>query len=128
VFRRGGREQKPGRQDPAVSLQGNRRAAVPLLRSGDGYFGIQTDNGLCLDATYGGTGDGTPLRAWLCTGGENQQFQLVNVGGSPVSYLAIVVRHSGKCLRPDPHSKFSDKAQIGTYSCDGNEVEHWRLY
>ncbi len=33
-----------------------------------------TASGRCLDATAGGTANGTPLEIWACTGGANQKW------------------------------------------------------
>jgi hypothetical protein len=42
---------------------------------------VNVNSGRCLDATDGGTADGTPLQIWACSFGPNQQWSLPDESG-----------------------------------------------
>ena len=51
------------------------------------YKLINNLSGLALDASGGGTGNGTPLIQWGCNGGANQLWNLYNLGGGQYALL-----------------------------------------
>lgn len=72
--------------------------------------------GKCLDATGGGTANGTKIEMWDCNGGSNQQWQAYDGGyRNPVS---------GRCL-DDPGASTTDGTQLVLWDCNGGANQKW---
>ncbi len=74
--------------------------------------------GMCLDAAWGHTVDGTAVRMWECNGTESQQWRL-NPDGS-------ISGPGGKCL----DTRFlgtPDLSALELQCCDGSPGQQWYL-
>ena len=72
--------------------------------------------GKCLDATGGGTANGTKIEIWDCNGGGNQVWQAYNGGyRNPAS---------GRCL-DDPGLSTTDGTQLVLWDCNGGANQKW---
>jgi len=63
---------------------------------GSYYTMTNRSSGKCVDVSGWSSSNNTNVQQWDCHGGENQQFELVDVGSG---YYNLRARHSGKCLR-----------------------------
>jgi hypothetical protein len=92
-----------------------------LTSAGNGYYNVvNTQSGLCLDVTGGGTADGTPTQQWYCNNTPNQQWWLDYQGES----VRLISAASGKCLdvRQGSHD---DHAIVQQWTCNGTAAQLW---
>ena len=88
---------------------------------GNGYYNVfNTQSGLCLDVTGGGTADGTPTQQWDCNNTPNQQWSLDYQG----EFVRLISVNSGKCLdvRNGSHD---DHAIVQQWTCNGTAAQRW---
>ncbi|WP_449386247.1 beta-1,3-glucanase family protein [Cellulomonas soli] len=74
-------------------------------------------NGTCLDVPAWNFGDGVRVQMWDCTGGTNQQWQLVD---------GTIRTENGQCLDV-AWGPFGDGAPVQIANCSGNLAQEWVL-
>jgi hypothetical protein len=77
----------------------------------------------CVDVAAYNTLNGTPLFQWSCSGGDNQDFALVDAGGG---YYNLVAEHSGKCIDVEANSTLNG-APLLQWSCSGGDNQKFSL-
>ncbi|MER5642188.1 ricin-type beta-trefoil lectin domain protein, partial [Kitasatospora sp. NPDC002227] len=84
---------------------------------------ITLPNGLCLDATNSGTGNGTPIQAATCWGDaqSNKAQQFI-----PRADGSVFNTGSGRCLA-DPSSDITNGRQLILWDCYGSPDQRWTL-
>ncbi len=75
--------------------------------------------GSCLDATGGGTSNGTLVELYSCNGTGAQQWHATTSG-------QLINTHSGLCL-DDPNSSTTPGTQLQLYGCDNTAAQKWTL-
>jgi alpha-L-fucosidase len=89
-----------------------------------GYYRIINRNsGKCIDVTGSSTADGAQIVQWTYNGGNNQQWQIIDVGGG---YFRITNRNSGKSLDVNAQST-EDGAQLIQWPYGGGNNQQWQL-
>uniref|UniRef100_UPI0031CF34E4 RICIN domain-containing protein n=1 Tax=Streptomyces hawaiiensis TaxID=67305 RepID=UPI0031CF34E4 len=77
----------------------------------------------CAEAAGSSTTVGAAIEQAGCSGGDDQRWQLHEVGGG---YYQILSRHSGLCLDVTGSST-ANSAAIVQQTCDGRTSQQWRL-
>ncbi|MDX2737929.1 RICIN domain-containing protein [Streptomyces caniscabiei] len=80
-------------------------------------------SGKCAEAVGSSTTAGAAIEQAGCSGGDDQRWQLHEVGGG---YYQILSRHSGLCLDV-AGSSTANTAAIVQQTCDGRASQQWRL-
>jgi lysophospholipase L1-like esterase len=80
-------------------------------------------SGKCAEAVGSSTTAGAAIEQAGCSGGDDQRWQLREVGGG---YYQILSRHSGLCLDV-ASSSTANTAAIVQQTCDGRPSQQWRL-
>ncbi|CAM5441827.1 hypothetical protein [Streptomyces afghaniensis 772] [Streptomyces afghaniensis] len=80
-------------------------------------------SGKCAEAAGSSTAAGAAIEQAGCSGGDDQRWQLHEVGGG---YYQILSRHSGLCLDV-AGSSTANSAAIVQQTCDGRTSQQWRL-
>jgi hypothetical protein len=103
-----------------------------VLSQQDTYFELRAQHSdKCLDVD--GRGPGGPgadlanVQQYHCSGGLNQHWRMVDVGGG---YFELRAQHSDKCLDVDgrgPGGPGADLANVQQYHCSGGLNQHWRM-
>jgi len=73
--------------------------------------------GKCTDDTGNGSGNGTKIQIWTCTGGSSQKFTLEPDG---------TLRINNKCLDVAGRSKL-DGAVVQLYTCNSGTNQRWSI-
>ncbi|WP_199044481.1 BNR-4 repeat-containing protein [Glycomyces salinus] len=84
---------------------------------------VNRGSGKCMDVVSGSTENGAEIIQWDCHGGDNQRWELRDVGGG---YFEVVSRASGRCLDVDARST-ANGAQVIQWSCNGGTNQQWEL-
>ncbi|MFF9028711.1 RICIN domain-containing protein [Streptomyces iakyrus] len=100
---------------PVLSPELSRLAGTTTLKA--------RHSGKCAEAVGSSTAAGAAIEQAGCAGGDDQRWQLHNVGGG---YYRILSEHSGLCLDVTG-SATADKAAIVQQTCDGRTSQQWRL-
>jgi hypothetical protein len=79
--------------------------------------------GKCLEIQDWSQSNGAVARLWDCTGGANQDFEYVGVGGD---YYLMKNRHSGKCLEV-PGGAWWDGAGLQQWDCNWGDNQRWAI-
>ncbi|GAA4622807.1 glycoside hydrolase family 64 protein [Cellulomonas oligotrophica] len=74
-------------------------------------------NGKCLDVPAWSFGDGVRVQTWDCTGGTNQQWEMVD---------GTIRTQNGKCLDV-AWGAVGDGAPVQIATCSGNAAQQWVL-
>jgi hypothetical protein len=77
-------------------------------------FGTLANPGACMDATGGGTGDGTQIQEWWCNGSGAQSFSVQSAGGG--AYY-IVNTNANKCVDVQARGT-ANGTKIQLYDCN----------
>ncbi|WP_030442963.1 RICIN domain-containing protein [Actinoplanes subtropicus] len=80
---------------------------------------LQAAGGMCLDASGGGTANGTAVIIWACNGQANQQWT-VNANGT------VTGAQSGLCLDATGAGT-ANGTKIILWSCNGQPNQQWTL-
>ncbi|MFF5517709.1 RICIN domain-containing protein [Streptomyces coeruleorubidus] len=80
-------------------------------------------SGKCAEVVGSSTTAGAAIEQAGCSGGDDQRWQLHEVGGG---YYQILSRHSGLCLDV-AGSSTANAAAIVQQTCDGRTSQQWRL-
>ncbi|AMW14533.1 hypothetical protein A4E84_36675 [Streptomyces qaidamensis] len=80
-------------------------------------------SGKCAEAVGSSTAAGAAIEQTGCSDGDDQRWQLHEVGGG---YFQILSRHSGLCLDV-AGSSTANTAAIVQQTCDGRPSQQWRL-
>ncbi|MEV4867493.1 RICIN domain-containing protein [Streptomyces ossamyceticus] len=100
---------------PVLSSELSRLADTTALKA--------RHSGKCAKAVGSSTTAGAAIEQAGCSGGDDQQWQLHEVGGG---YYQILSRHSGLCLDV-AGSSTANTAAIVQQTCDGRTSQQWRL-
>jgi hypothetical protein len=95
---------------------------TPANATHTGSFIRNTSSGFVVDVVGAGQNSGQPVILFAQHGGENQLYDLQNIGGR----FQIVARHSGKCLDVAGGS-LQDGAPIIQGDCHGGSNQLWEL-
>ena len=75
----------------------------------------------CLDADLGTIGEnGTKVQLWDCWGGQNQKWQVMNLGGG-----RIVNLQSHRCLDADLGTIGENGTKVQLWDCWGGQNQNW---
>lgn len=94
-------------------------SASPSSTGGVQLSPFTTGSGVCMDAYGGGTGNGTQMVMWGCSGGGNQQWVLL-----PNDALYNPV--SDRCL-DDPGQNPADYTSLQLWDCNGSAAQVWHV-
>jgi len=87
------------------------------------YKILNRNSGMALDATGQGTGNGTPIEQWTYNGGDNQLWNVTNIGNGQYKIVGV---QSGKPLDVMGQST-TDGAAVQLYTDNGGGNQHWIL-
>ncbi|MBC8061601.1 MAG: RICIN domain-containing protein [Clostridiaceae bacterium] len=91
--------------------------------SGTVYKITSKVSGKVLDVDGVSTSDSAKMHQWTSTGGANQQFKVVDVGGG---YYKLIAVHSGKALDVPGSSKVNG-TQLQQYTDNGTDAQKWQI-
>ncbi|MDX3517880.1 RICIN domain-containing protein [Streptomyces scabiei] len=100
---------------PVLSSELSRLAGTTTLQA--------RHSGKCAGPAGSSTAAGTAMEQAACTGGDDQLWQVREVGGG---YHQIYSPYSGQCLDV-AGSSTADKAAVVQQTCDGRTSQQWRL-
>lgn len=84
----------------------------------------QKHSGLCLDASYGGTGNPTTLTQYGCYAGVPQRWRLVPAGTGDSDVYYVIRQDGPYCVHS---SSPSSGAAVHQFACGYASNEQWRL-
>lgn len=109
-----------GGSSSASSAQASSSAS---FNSGSYYKFINRNSGKALDVTNGSTADGAAVIQWTYNGGNNQQWQIIDVGSG---YYKIINRNSGKSADVSGGST-ADGAAVIQWPYGGGNNQQWQI-
>ncbi len=88
------------------------------------YQVINQGNGKCVDATDGGTTNGTLVQQWACTANnQNQQWQFRPTSGG---YYQVVNRHASTLVWDVANVSTADNAAVHLWAYVGGNNQQWQ--
>lgn len=108
---------------PMLAVALSAQALTAFAIDSGRYSIISRHSGLALEVSNGSTADGANVVQWEYHGGENQQFDVVNLGNG---YHTIRPVHSGKSLDVWEWSR-DPGGEIRQYQFMGNYNQQWAI-
>ena len=87
------------------------------------YEIVARHSGKCLDVSGASTATGALLHQWDCVGVQNQQWQIIDVGGG---YSKIVARHTGK-VADVANGSLTNGAAVWQMDENGTPAQQWQI-
>lgn len=97
--------------------------ATPTYTTGAIYRLVSRHSGKCLDLKDHGTGDGTRLQQWDCTGEAQQAFRLIQNGNGTYSLRG---KDSNRCVEVAGGGRDNGNA-VQQWECLGNDHQQFRF-
>lgn len=107
-----------GTDGTAVRISDCTSSGTQQWRLGADGAVVNPASGKCLDASGGGTANGTPLIVWGCHGGANQKWVRTNVPG------LLRGQESGRCVDV-PNGNRANGTRPTLFDCHGNTNQVW---
>lgn len=110
--------------DEASMQRGNRASALSELEDNMVYelrFPYLEDK--CMDATAGGTADGTNIQLWTCANLAAQRFKVMKLDGNHFQLVSI---NSGQCVDVAAGGT-EDSTNVRLWSCNGSDAQAFTI-